>query len=174
MKRFLAAIAVALLCAPVFAVVPADVDYNARPWERPAWPTYPGPVATPPITAPPSCGNPQGNVFQTAYSGMYSNPFGSEVDLWIAGNDLVATVRLANGRWLEGAAFIPQGAREMNVVLRAPGGQSSGVLTLCASHIQQSFCSRFSGALIIDGQGYSSLSVYTRNRTPANNPICVP
>ena len=170
MKRFIAFLA-ASLCANAFAVVPAELDFTLRPWERPEWPTYQGPVVNP--TPPtPICGNPQGNVFQTAYSGMYANPSGSEVDLWITGNDLVATVRLGNGHWLEGAITLGAADRALYIPLVGPDG-SDGQLTLCASWLTQNVCSRFDGALIIDGQAYSPMQTYTRNRTPANNPICV-
>lgn len=158
MKRFIAAIAVALLCAPVFA----QQQYLG--------PTgYRAPTQSPPT---PSCAGSNGNVIQTAYSGMYAAP-GAEFDLWINGNDLVAVVRLPDGRWLEGAAYVGPSVRSLNVVMVGPGG-NNGILTLCATNLTtDGFCSRIGAGLIVNNALQVGPQIYTRNRTPANNPFCV-
>lgn len=129
-------------------------------------------IARAPTTSA-SCAGLTGNVFQTAYSGMYAAPGGAELDLWIAGNSLVATVRLLDGRWFEGAATLGPADREVNVPLTSPTG-GGGLLTICATHLTVNYCSRLGAAVIIGGALQSGPQIYTRNRTPANNPICVP
>lgn len=172
MKVFLCAL-ILVASVQALAVVPADVDFQRPIWQRPPLPVYTSPAVPPSGTVTPSCQGVSGNVFQDGYSGMYAAPGGAEIDLWIAAGDLVATVRLSDGRWFEGAIDLGSADRALNIPLTSPTG-NTGTLTICATHLTQNVCSRMGAAIIVGSALVSGPQIYTRNRTPVNSPICVP
>ena len=155
MKRSIAILAGVLISGTVCAQMYGDPSRYQRRADT-------APQGT--VTA--SCQGTNGNVFQGGYNGFYSGPDGSQIAIIIQGQNLVAFVIGTDGVAHKGTVNTGPSATTLTVPL-VSGNGTTGVLTLCASHLTTNgMCSRFAAGVVISNALQSAPQIYTRTQSP--------
>jgi len=76
------------------------------------------------------CGIIFGPPISSAYTGQYVFESAASIDFYVVGSTAVASVRLGDGRWYEGTAFVQPNELALAVPLTGPDG--AGELLMCA------------------------------------------
>jgi hypothetical protein len=159
-------------------------------WVPPAThqPAQPSNPASPPtLTCPFGTYSPQTAQLSGAHTGIYTGFFEpeTEVDVWINGNDVTVSVRMANGLWYSGTSTLSGSYKDATVYLRNNFTTAiQGSALLCASpgpyiappparpkQVIGSGCHRLEIALAVPGRTITALP-FMRTTSPPRTAEC--